>query len=1000
MLQKSLTTTTIPDMLEEQVELNPLKVAITDEKNSITYSEFNRRINILAHKLQELGLNKGDYVAIFMEKGIDALVALYAVMKAEGVYVPLDPTYPSDRLNYILDDAKVKLIIKDNSIIDASIPQMNISDIEWVGNESNTNRHIKPTDLAYCIYTSGTTGRPKGVMVEHKGVYNLRNYFTNNLKITKDDVVVQFANLVFDASVWEMTMGLLTGASLVVPSKEEQKDYRKFNEMAKKAKVSVATLPPIFYENLEGFTPRILITAGSESTGEIIRKTSNKTTYINAYGPTEFTVCATHWKYDVNDAIPNRVPIGKPIDNSNCYILNDMQMCPIGVPGELCVSGVGIARGYLNQEQLTAEKFIKNPFGRGNLYRTGDLARWLPDGNIEYLGRIDQQVKIHGFRIELNEIQSSIKKLDYVRDAAVIAKKDPSNELALNAYIVCNDEQDLIRVREELRNTLPEYMIPKYWRRIEDIPVTVNGKLDIRALPEIEINNDSMYIGPSNEFEEMLANIFREVLCQDKVGINDNFVDIGGDSIKAMKLVAKLEGKGYILSISKLLTLQNIKNIEEYLLHSRVKQDVNALVHEDITKLTTIDQVKKYVEQANQDINNKILQGKVAKKYSGTSMQTMLIKTNLLVSGIQIDFDEKVDLDRLTTVINQVIQENELMHSTLNLRNNQVEINEYDYCSTVQVPVIDISDTSDDFKNECMEYFNSLLYSEDTWKQDEIYDKVLFIMQLVKLADNKWSLFMPVCHLIFDGMSGDALKSSIEEKYYNNVDDINMRKPTFEEYSNILADGPKNISQQQIINQFKLNELDRSTQVNLEEFENVSLHIKDTKLKHMSQEDMWNRCFQLFTDLIRFNFDSNHVPIAILCAQRQYQGKKFYDMIGPCLDLLLVPTTFSMKINEVTTLLNTMQEHNINFVELMSRDDMNTQYGEVTTLLKQIDYEYIPIFNFIGMYRDKCDLSRMEYLHENSDLKMTIDIVCSEEEINILGFCRRGCKDDLEEYLK
>ena len=363
------------------------------------------------------------------------IAGIYGIIKAGGAYVPIDPTYPEDRISFMLEDCQPKAVLKfttESINISDEIPVIDLRNSEvWEGASEDPEHVNTPNDLIYCIYTSGTTGQPKGVIVEHYGVANLREYFIQKHGVCEKDNVIQFASISFDAAVSEMTMGLLCGATMYIIPTDIQKDTKAFETFISDNKISIAILPPQYLMQIKLTGLRTIITAGSETNKALVEANKHISVYSNDYGPTEGTVCATYWKHDSMDEVPERVPIGKPMNNKRIYMMNGDNLCGIGVPGELCIAGDGLARGYLNRPELTAEKFVKNPFGEGRMYRSGDLARWLPDGNIEYLGRIDEQVKIRGFRIELGEIESRIREIENIKDCAVIARADASGDKAI-----------------------------------------------------------------------------------------------------------------------------------------------------------------------------------------------------------------------------------------------------------------------------------------------------------------------------------------------------------------------------------------------------------------------------------------------------------------------------------------------------------------------------------------------------------------------------------------
>ncbi|WP_127534783.1 non-ribosomal peptide synthetase, partial [Paenibacillus kobensis] len=413
---------TVVELFEEQVGQTPDNIAVVFEDATMSYAMLNEKANQLAYKLRELGVKPDDYVAILAERSMEMIIGIYGVIKAGGAYVPIDPGYPQDRIDYMLSDCKPKAVVTYNTELQTEIPIIELGESKtWEGVSTNPVHMNKPSDLLYLIYTSGTTGKPKGVMIENAGVSNLRSYFMDSLKVTSKDRILQFSNIAFDGSVWDMTMALLTGATLYVIHPDKLSDSEYLGDFA--GETTIMAVPPQFYAQMNTAGQRLIITAGSESSKDVVSKAIESSGYLNSYGPTEVTVCATHWLCEDTNSIPDKIPVGKPIPNKKVFILNGSTLCGIGIPGELCVAGDGLARGYLNQPELTAEKFVENPFGEGRMYRTGDLARWLPDGNIEYMGRIDEQVKIRGFRVELGEIESVLRKQPGVKDAAVAVKE-------------------------------------------------------------------------------------------------------------------------------------------------------------------------------------------------------------------------------------------------------------------------------------------------------------------------------------------------------------------------------------------------------------------------------------------------------------------------------------------------------------------------------------------------------------------------------------------------
>ncbi|MED1799206.1 tyrocidine non-ribosomal peptide synthetase TycA [Brevibacillus porteri] len=592
----------IHQLFEEQAEAVPHRVAIVYENERLTYQELNRKANQLARALIEKGIKTDSIVGVMMEKSIENVIAILAILKAGGAYVPIDIEYPRDRIQYILQDSQTKIVITQknvsNLVYDVGYrgPVVVIEE-EQLDSRSDSNLHLpsKPTDMAYVIYTSGTTGKPKGTMLEHKGIANLQSFFQNTFGVTPADRIGQFASMSFDASVWEMFMALLTGASLYILSKQTIHDFISFENYLNKNELTIITLPPTYLTHLnpDHFTSlRIMITAGSAANFPLVNRWKNKVRYVNAYGPTETSICATIWEAPSNVLLNQTIPIGKPIQNTYAYIVNEeLQLQPIGSEGELCIGGVGLARGYWNRPDLTAEKFVDNPFVPGEkMYRTGDLAKWLPNGEIEFLGRIDHQVKIRGHRIELGEIESVLLKHEQIKEAVVIAREDQHDQPYLCAYYISQLEVTPAQIREFAAQKLPAYMLPSYFVKLDKMPLTPNDKIDRKALPEPDVTAETnpAYEPPRNQTESILATVWQEVLGIEKIGIRDNFYSLGGDSIQAIQVAARLHAYQLKLDTKDLLNYPTISQVALYV-KSTTRRSEQGIIEGPVT-LTPIQQ--------------------------------------------------------------------------------------------------------------------------------------------------------------------------------------------------------------------------------------------------------------------------------------------------------------------------------------------------------------------------------------------------------------------------
>jgi amino acid adenylation domain-containing protein len=559
------------------------------EDQSLTYAKLNARANQLAHYLRAQGIGPEEVIGLCVERSVEMLIGLLGIMKAGGAYLPLDPTYPPERLSYMLEDAGVKTLLTQQSLL-AGLPDNHARaiclDSDWDDiarcNLDNPVSGVTPENLAYVIYTSGSTGRPKGTMLRHKGLSNLSEAQIVAFDIEPQARVLQFSSLSFDASIFEIAMALRSGAALSLVTREAALSGAPLAALLREQEVTNVTLTPSVLSLLPGESlPALqtIIVAGEACPTDLVKRWAPGRRFFNAYGPTETTVWAS-----VSECVADgRTPeIGKPIINVKIHLLDaNLQPEPVGSPGELCIGGVGLARGYLGRPDLTAEKFIPDPFGAEpgrRLYRTGDLAHYLPDGAIDFLGRIDHQVKLRGFRIELGEIEAAIARQPAVQQAVVVSREETPGDKRLVAYVIpkAGQRADSLQLRQQLRSTLPEYMVPAAFVTLDALPLTPNGKVDRQALPRPDLSN--LYPGreappPRNPWELQLTYIWQDILSLERVGVTDNFFDLGGHSLLAMRMLAQIRRRtGQELPLAALIGAGTIERLANLLMEKSVGQ--------------------------------------------------------------------------------------------------------------------------------------------------------------------------------------------------------------------------------------------------------------------------------------------------------------------------------------------------------------------------------------------------------------------------------------------
>ncbi len=585
---------TVPEMFARQVQRVPEQVALVFRQQSLTYRELDRRANQWAHYLQKLGVGAEQPVPVCMERGMDMLTGILAVMKAGGAYVPVDPDFPDGRIRYILEDTMPGVVLTGGTEAER-IAQI-IAGSGMPGGtrvvDTDTDEHvisiqpttapdagIDETNLAYMIYTSGSTGQPKGVMIEHR---HLIDYVHGLRAAIALDACRSFALVSTPAADLGNTViygALLSGATLHICPREMVSNGSLLMDYFQEQAIDCLKIVPSHWKALcigqELLLPQKLLIFGGEAlpkqVAESISAAGYSCTVVNHYGPTETTIGKLLHQYVPGTLYGRHIPIGQPFSDTQVYVLSpDAAICPVGIPGEICIAGAGVARGYYQQPGLTAEKFIANPFAGGHeggrLYKTGDRGRLLPDGNIEYLGRTDDQVKIRGYRVEPGEIEQALLQLPFVNEAVVLVKEDDKNEKRLAAFVVTATPFSRDIIMDALRTRLPEYMIPPILLTVDAVPLTANGKVNRKLLLDMDtaVLPQAGFAAPRNDIETTLTTLWQELLEADRVGIHDNFFELGGDSIIAIQVVSRARRSGYELQVGDIFEYQTIAGLSDY----------------------------------------------------------------------------------------------------------------------------------------------------------------------------------------------------------------------------------------------------------------------------------------------------------------------------------------------------------------------------------------------------------------------------------------------------
>ncbi len=577
---------TVYNLLLEQILKNPDSTAIIFGEQKLTYGQLDKEINKLTSYLVSTGVKSGDFVGVSLNRSVEMVTTLLSLMKIGATYIPLDPAFPPNRLRFIVEDSRCPHLITENSIKDSfSYYNGNIIDIENYNSYFGVNvscDDVNPDNVVYILYTSGSTGKPKGVQITHKSLVNFLKSMKNTPGLNENDSLLAITTLSFDISGLEIYLPLITGAKLVIASKEETVDGKKLLELLRKDITVLQATPSTWKLMLDsGWNEKFNLKAlcgGEALSRDLADKILERVDSLwNMYGPTETTIWSSCSKVEVGNGI---IQLGRPIANTQFYIVDkNNQFCAPGVPGELLIGGDGLSIGYLNREELTKEKFITNPFDKEKksiVYRTGDLVRITPKKEIEFLGRIDNQVKIRGFRIELGEIENAIRKSELIKDAAVIAKQFDNNDHKLVAFCVPEatkmvsngielKNEYTAKIKSLIKESLPDYMVPPFFNYVENFPLTPNGKIDRKELEKINFNghhHERKIIAPKNDTEDKLVQIWKRLLLVDEVSTDDNFFELGGHSIVAAQMFTELENEtGIRLPLALLFKHQTIAEI-------------------------------------------------------------------------------------------------------------------------------------------------------------------------------------------------------------------------------------------------------------------------------------------------------------------------------------------------------------------------------------------------------------------------------------------------------
>lgn len=739
---------TVHELFEEQVIRTPHNIALVMDNREITFEQLNKKANQLAYVLRRAGVKPDGLVGIMVIPGFEMIIGLLAILKAGGAYLPIDPDYPEERIQYMLDDSGISILVSDDKAkknINFKGIELNLEDTSlYQGDGENLELVNKPSDLMYVIYTSGSTGKPKGVMLEHRGVVNHLWWGLDTFLNRKQLNMPLFTSFSFDLTVPSIYLPLIFGSKVIIYGGEQRASL--IEKIVKENKVDVIKMTPAHFKllkdiNVAGLGIKRFIIAGEEFETklaiEMQKYLGEDVEIYNEYGPTEMSVGTTIYKFEGNKLDLRTVPIGKPVNNLKIYILNEnLEVLPVNSIGEIYISGDGIARGYLNNEQLTRDRFIGNPFEHGKrMYKTGDLAKWLPDGNIEFIGRVDNQVKINGFRIEIGEIENKLRSFEGISEAIVLERLDKEENKNLCAYIVSSRKYTVIELKEQLERTLPNYMIPAYFVNIEKLPLSPNGKLDRKALLELPLNmiTGTKYAAPENDTQKEIIKIWKNVLDVNKIGIDDDFFVLGGNSLKSMRVVSMLHKILKVeVSISTIFNRATIRNLAAYI----SKTDKS-----EFLSIKPLEEKSEYISSAAQK-----------RLYALEKLSEATVNYNIPAAFI---IEGSLEKEKLRQVFKTLINRHEALRTSFILKNNELmQRISKDVSFDIEYEAVNIEN-----KEEVKAILQKFI------RPFKLEEAPLLRVKLIKLNENKHIFIYDMHHIIADGASRAIIMKEFVKLY-------------------------------------------------------------------------------------------------------------------------------------------------------------------------------------------------------------------------------------------
>lgn len=995
----------VNELFEDQVIKTPDKVAVEFNSQQLTYKQLNKKANQLANHLREKGIDKKSIIAIMETHSIELMISILAVLKTGAAYLPIDPSYPTERINYMLKDSNSNILLtnfKTEEIIKSKIVVTNVKDINLdIYSKENLEKTNDLDDLAYIIYTSGSTGRPKGVMIEHQGLTNYI-WWANKMYLKDDnEAMALYSSISFDLTVTSIFTPLISGNKIVIYDNDETEFV--LYKILRENKVSVVKLTPAHLtllkdmDNTKSSIKRFIV--GGEDlkvnlAKEVYNSFGKNIEIYNEYGPTETVVGCMIYKYDEEKDQGISVPIGKPANNVQIYILdNELNLVPTGFVGELYISGDGVARGYLNREELTNEKFIENPFIKEKkMYKTGDTARYLENGAIEYVSRVDNQVKIRGHRIELGEIEKHLTENESVKDAVIVFKEDPSGNKLLNAYIVSKTEVEERELKEWLLKFLPKYMIPTNFIFIDSLPLTLNGKVNYSLLPEpAAVHKEFVNYNTSSEKE--LVKVMEEILGIENISMNDNYYQLGGDSIKAIQISSKLKNIGLTIKVKDILSYDSIEEI--------------AAAIEENEEMVSISQ-----EESHGEIERTpIIEWFFNEKFENE---------NLYNQYVLLEYNEVLDINKVIMAVNKLIKHHDGLRINYDRKSKKLYYNDKHLNEIEAFRYIDLKKFN--YYEQCKKVKTLIEKANVSF---DIENSLLFNVTMFDLDDKKQALLFTAHHLVVDGVSWRVILNdfiNILNQLENGSEiSLPMKTHSFKDWANELINYSQKDFEKEMLYWNNISNSNFNYPIDFNKGKDV---VKTSQeLKGILDEDTLNSLMKAVNEI--YSMDFNEVlTIALVLTinnltknndviiELERHGRENISNVTDVSRTVgwftsMYPAYFKVEFNDIERNIKSLKE------QLRNIPSQGFNYGALRFLKKQIDdlQNKLVRFNYLGdldniMDKEKLSLASIEFglnSDEENSLTALIDIVAmivnKELKINATYSKNKFNKETIQELI-